>query len=437
MRSKKPQRRSGERDAGERSPAPSPAPPRTRAESVFALQRNAGNAVVARAVAPRRGGHGVVQRVVLKERLAPDTIEKLSKEFGETIVDDLQAFHNVLLNSGQTKHFLTALEDRVKAHLSESGNKYTRALAKALAEGEAWMRPPPSEGKAHVRIEVSEGTVTTEALVSYLNRRQPLKDIGAPISHGEWAHRIQLWILSRWAKEHDMNASRLYNALKVVDAKSAAFPEEAPAVWSWVLDIPNNLTLARPNEVPVLPGAEVGSAAPVRLTLGLTGVGAGEEIPAITQVGAIRRALLNRRLKRFVEARAEQAKLAPEFTNLEAVRKLVNEGSVTEQQVKAVTTPGSGPKTAFEDKEGAWRRSPEITDWVRDKAYVSWMERQDVSLRKALALLPAAKGELLGDLGGVVEALATPYNQPYQPVGVLTHEQRDRIVVALVSAGGL
>ncbi|MDQ3951636.1 MAG: hypothetical protein M3279_01535 [Actinomycetota bacterium] len=430
------QRHAGERDAGESSATRSQAPPRSRADAVLGMQRAAGNAAVSRALADHAGAPPVLQRLVLRERLAPPTIKKLDEDYGPTVVQDLQAFHNVLVDPGQCGEYLKILDARVGELLPESGNRYTRALANALLEEESWMAPPPMAGKGYERIEVAEGLVSTETLLGHLKIYRPLKDVGAAISHGEWAHRIQLWILSRWSKKNGKDAQLMYDAVRIVDdAKSDVFPNEAPPVWSWVLDIPNQKT--RPEgegNLPVLQGPEVGGAAPVRLTTGITGVGASPEF-TISGVSNVRLALLNRRLKRFIESRDAHARLGSELRDHVAVRELVEEDAVPPKVLADVTTPGSKAETAF--KESALATSKTLETWIKEKAYFVWMVRQDLALRLALEKLAKDHSDKLGDLAVAVAALGVVYTKPYQGPPALNYQERERIARALAEVGGL
>jgi hypothetical protein len=400
------------------------------------MQRAAGNAAVARAL--EGAETPIVQRLALRDRLSQPTVKKLDEDYGPTVVDDLQAFHNVLVDPGECGRYLKALDARVGELLPKNGGRYTRALAAALRETEGWMAPPPMQGKGYERIEVEEGLVTTEGLVKHLKVSRPLKDVGAAISHGEWAHRVQLWILSRWSEEHTKDAQLMYDALRVVDAKSNVFPDESPPVWSWVLDIPNQKT--RPegeSKVPVLEGSTVGGAAPVRITTGITGVGASPEF-TIKEVSNLRLALLNRRLKRFIEAREAQARLAQELSDHSVVRELVEKKEVSEKDLADATTPGSKAEVTFEGT--ALGKSEVLVKWTKDKAYFVWMVRQDLGLRTALAELATKHAEQLGDLAAAVAALGTVYTKRYEPPqqpGSLDYDKRARIALVLANRGGL
>jgi len=191
---------------------------------------------------------------------------------------------------------------------SGSEKKYTRALDMALWEEEKiWMDIEDSEvsserSKGHVElIPESGGQEEQDAFMTKIRGGKPLKDVGAAISHGEYAHRIQWYVLRMAAKEVGSTTwlRSLYKVLgaseyiKVVDSIKAPVLNYTWTLWGALVDIPASLE----KEETI---GNVGYSAPVNLTKDLS-EGAGEMKYSMIQL-----AVLNRRLKRYYSAKAKK-----------------------------------------------------------------------------------------------------------------------------------
>jgi len=146
-----------------------------------------------------------------------------------------------------------------------------------------------------------KGQEEQDAFMTKIRGGKPLKDVGAAISHGEYAHRIQWYVLRMAAKEVGSTTwlRSLYKVLgaseyiKVVDSIKAPVLNYTWTLWGALVDIPASLE----KEETI---GNVGYSAPVNLTKDLS-EGAGEMKYSMIQL-----AVLNRRLKRYYSAKAKK-----------------------------------------------------------------------------------------------------------------------------------
>jgi len=194
-------------------------------------------------------------------------------------IDDLEEIQELLEDKSEVQRYLKILEERVNRMFEKSGSekKYTRALDMALWEEEKiWMDIEDSEvsserSKGHVElIPESGGQEEQDAFMTKIRGGKPLKDVGAAISHGEYAHRIQWYVLRMAAKEVG-STTWLRSLYKVLGA-------------SEYIKVVDSI------KAPVL----------VNLTKDLS-EGAGEMKYSMIQL-----AVLNRRLKRYYSAKAKK-----------------------------------------------------------------------------------------------------------------------------------
>ncbi|MFN5750968.1 MAG: LirA/MavJ family T4SS effector [Pseudanabaena sp.] len=238
----------------------------------------------------------------------PELREQLFKKGID--IDDLEEIQELLEDKSEVQRYLKILEERVNRMFEKSGSekKYTRALDMALWEEEKiWMDIEDSEvsserSKGHVElIPESGGQEEQDAFMTKIRGGKPLKDVGAAISHGEYAHRIQWYVLRMAAKEVGSTTwlRSLYKVLgaseyiKVVDSIKAPVLNYTWTLWGALVDIPASLE----KEETI---GNVGYSAPVNLTKDLS-EGAGEMKYSMIQL-----AVLNRRLKRYYSAKAKK-----------------------------------------------------------------------------------------------------------------------------------
>lgn len=277
-----------------------------------ALQQTAGNRAVQRLLArpPVSEDQVVVQRWIDIEDLLTDPKKRQILFADEIGVDDLEEIQELLADVGEVGRYLSELEAGTKKMLPDSGYKYTRALDMALWEVEkTWMNVQPglesgstSKGSRET-IPATGGTEKTETFLAHIRSAKPLKDAGAPISHGEYAHRIQWYVIAKSAKDIGSVSDRWLRSLYEL-LGNQAFVIELPKkykaraipdlyLWNAVLDVPKSAADERTSGV-----GSVGFAAPVALN---THIAKGEGGLRYSQV---QQAVLNRKLKRYYEAKA-------------------------------------------------------------------------------------------------------------------------------------
>jgi hypothetical protein len=311
----------------ERQPAGAPARATPGAD-----RRGAGHARLGRRLQSTMGNRAaaaVLQRGIDISLLVDTEDKRREVEDAGFTVLGLQKIHEDLKNKGTVAEHLRALEASVaeKFTVKESASKYTRALDAALFAVEStWTELPADAPKAARRTTIAKDQVLpTGEFLAKVRKGLPLKDVGAAISHGEHAHRIQWYVIARMLGA--ARTARLYRLLGsasfIVDLKPLAVEkkeqaeqqvkeeqgppqqQEAPSgyrayfrdrvlmdlyLWNAILDIPFSASGA--NNLAV---GDVGYAAPVTVTKDLS-EGAGD-----MAFSRVQQAILNRRLKRFYQ----------------------------------------------------------------------------------------------------------------------------------------
>jgi hypothetical protein len=304
----------------------------------------------ARPARPAVDGVRPVQRVVdLDEYLGDEDRERL---FGsELSVDDLEEIQELLRDREAVSGLLQELEGETEAQFWTKGSefKYTRALNMALsAQERKWMNTRGSKDRE--LIGGSEGQLDNDTFLGRVGSMKPLKDVGAAISHGEYAHRLQWYMISRsleknlFARDEDDESGRfsekhpragefrhilsqLYQHMadpeytKVfrggrldvptgIEDRNKVSEEQSPLpLWSAILDIQgSHVDRGLKGEGGFTRFGDVFAAAPVKLTGALT----YETDPTTRKVGEgglqrgglaysqVSLAVLNRRLKRWI-----------------------------------------------------------------------------------------------------------------------------------------
>lgn len=236
--------------------------------------------------------------------------ERLFKE--GISIDDLEEIQELMEDKKEVGSYLQELEQSMVAwfHKPESEYKYTRALDLALFEHEKlWMLP---EGSKSVRskgntekIPAKSSVEPSNKFLGRIEKAKPLKDVGAAVSHGEYAHRIQWYVIWRSALSigsiTPQFLRKLYMILgdqffeqhvKEYNAQTAL--NNMWSLWGAVVDVPLSVVNAKHNEGQE-PIGEVGFSAPVTLTSHIS-KGEGE-----LQYSQLRLAILNRRIKRYFQ----------------------------------------------------------------------------------------------------------------------------------------
>jgi len=253
-------------------------------------------------------------------------------------IKELTAIQHLLLDRELVAKELVELDLGVRARLGDkaSAMKYTRALDAALLEEERkWVGVAPTAPKDERRVTIKAGaqTAATKPFLEIVRKGLPLKDVGAPITHGEYPHRIQWYVIARVAGLEPKRVRELYKLLGdkafIVDFKKLAEEKKAAAekelaqaqesvaakgeaeepksgleryqhrtlpdlyLWNAVLDIP--LSASEGDDANKSIG-DVGFAAPVALNKHITSGQGG------LAYGPLRLAVLNRKLKRWLEA---------------------------------------------------------------------------------------------------------------------------------------
>jgi hypothetical protein len=143
------------------------------------------------------GGSQPVQRLVdLDEFLTGEDRRRLFAD--ELSVDDLEEIQELLRDQGAVSGLLAELEGETEEQFWTEGSefKYTRALNMALsAQERKWMNT--EDPKDRELIGGSEGQLSNDTFLGRVGSGKPLKDVGAAVSHGEYAHRLQWYIISR------------------------------------------------------------------------------------------------------------------------------------------------------------------------------------------------------------------------------------------------
>lgn len=315
----------------------------------------------ARATAQRRAvatGSTVQRKINLDDFLTDEDRQRL---FASGLdVDDLEDVQDLLGDEEAVAGLLSELEGETEEQFWKKGNelKYTKALGAALYNQEAkWMNVNPEE-KDLERIPGDSGVESNDKFLSHIATVKPLKDVGAAVSHGEYAHRLQWYIISRSMEnnfkdmygedflEQDGRPSREFRDLLQTLYRQMSDPEYTKMfekgqigptdehtrnnpdrekgqfplpLWSALLDMPGSyVDNAKKGQKEYQMFGDIFAAAPVKLTGGLTFTsgtqkGSLQEGPlAYSQVSL---AVLNRRLKRYLGGGSDLA-LKAQLNNL-------------------------------------------------------------------------------------------------------------------------
>jgi len=269
--------------------------------------------------------------------------EKRDRLFSEGIdVDLLEEIQELMENKEQVNEYLKELEASMQEWFSRqelSHYKYTTALDLALFEQEKkWMVPgakPVNSKKDRETIAAENQVESSEKFLKRIQGGKPLKDVGAAVSHGEYAHRIQWYVISR-----HFNAipaalvKRIYEILgdsgfeQEVRGYGASMLNDMWSLWNALVDVPASIQKG--------PIGDVGFSAPVTLT-GAISRGEGE-----MQYSQLRLAILNRRIKRYFQEDPDPKRAGLGRSDQAMAAMLGNLGSTMEaakcpqQQIKTV-----------------------------------------------------------------------------------------------------
>lgn len=298
------------------------------------------------------GGRAPVQRVVdLGQFLTgPDRTRLFADELS---VDDLEEIQELLRSKDDVAALMGELEADTEQQFwgDRSDRKYTTALNLALFNQEKkWMNVADDPaGKDREKIRADEGQLNNDTFLGRVASGKPLKDVGAAISHGEYAHRMQWYMISRAleknlfaegeesgtyseahprANEFKWILGKLYahmadpeytKMLRDGELPTASYEERnAPnpvgtplPLWSAILDVQgSNVDRGARGEPGLGMFADVFAAAPVKLTGALTFEGVQNPRKGALQQGGmaysqVSLAVLNRRIKRYLASRGE------------------------------------------------------------------------------------------------------------------------------------
>jgi hypothetical protein len=299
-----------------------------------------------RAVAQQRAaldGASAVQRKVNLDAFFSDEDRERLFSMGLGI-DDIEEIQDLLGDEEEVAALLQQLEGETEEQFWEPENelKYTRALGAALYNQESkWMNVDPEKDKDLETISGQQGVESTDRFLGHIATVKPLKDVGAAISHGEYAHRMQWYAISKALEnnfaemygedflEKEGRPSENYKWLLQSFYSAMAEPEytkmfeegnvrqtdeqerNAPGkgqfplpLWSAVLDMPGSFVDLAGKDQRYEMFGDIFAAAPVKLTGGLTFSAKGEK--GSLQQGPLAYsqtslAVLNRRLKRYFE----------------------------------------------------------------------------------------------------------------------------------------
>jgi hypothetical protein len=215
---------------------------------------------------------GVIQRLVPLYKVYGFTGPEEMVNLNEQILEDLTTVQNLLStgNFNISERYLSELNDNVDwfmqhfQHLSDPAI----ALDNALLEQEAkWMK-----GKGAM-FTVPRGqplTPTAFTTAVWNEEGRALHDIGARNVHGEFAHRIQWYIISRYHEDHPnsftLGVWDIYEFLTTPEAvKNQGTPNER-SLWDMVIDVQGRETREGGPYGDAHAYSDVGYAAPVNLT---------------------------------------------------------------------------------------------------------------------------------------------------------------------------
>ena len=235
------------------------------------------------------------------------------------LITRLEAIQQLLADPCFVEIALRCLEQQAGV-IGGGRAKYTKAVDLALAEKEAeWTlgvrltlrtEPKLKPKTPSPTIVSTSGPLPFQRqfLQEAVKKSVPIKDVGAPVSHGEYAHRIQWYIiafyfLDAWTPaglryiHHAMGRRRFLQLLK----QPVRDDDPYRSLWDYVVDV----RLNEPGEVGMTRDVMLGS--PVRLTSKLLGYDFNSQYKKVelgalaTKYKVIARAIANKRRKRSLE----------------------------------------------------------------------------------------------------------------------------------------
>jgi hypothetical protein len=266
---------------------------------------------------PASGAMAPIQGFFDVERLLKDPARRERLFAAGIDIDDLEDVQELLKDKASVNKYLKELELAMEAWFRKkevSQYKYTRALDMALFEQEKKWAVTTPESQAQERSQGSvnkipaiAGQQPTLEFLAGIRSGKPIKDVGAAVSHGEYAHRIQWYVISRSAMDIGSVTPAwlrdFYKALgeeefitEVKDITATAL-QNTWNLWNALVDVPGSVVDDNPQPGKI---GEVGIAAPVKLT-GALSAGTEDVTGGGLQYSQLRLAVLNRRLKRYFE----------------------------------------------------------------------------------------------------------------------------------------
>ena len=318
------------------------------------------------------GGRAPVQRVVdLEQFLDKDDLERLEKD--GVSVKALKDIQGLLRNKETVAGLMGELEGETERQFwgEKSDRKYTTALNLALFDQEKkWMNVADDPaGKDRQKIKADEGQLDNDTFLGRVGTLKPLKDVGAAISHGEYAHRMQWYMISRVLeknlkdKELTPILQKLYKHMAdpaytkmfkdgKFGTRNVEKPEGTPLpLWSAILDIQgSNVDRGIRDEPGYTMFHDVFAAAPVKLTGALTFEDAKNPKKGAMQEGGmaysqVSLAVLNRRIKRYLASRDDKTR--PDGVMKTALNNLAGKDEDGDKDVRALLDK---PKLDYDER---------------------------------------------------------------------------------------
>ena len=274
---------------------------------------------------PAPAGGEVVQRVVDLEKKYPQ--DKHPELYENGRIDKYKQIQQILANPEIVRKHLGTLEGTAKGHLGAS-KRPTRALERALRESEtSWMGEEPrvtirNEEKPGKQNEIVSAKGPYEFQKQFLSevvsKGAPFKDVGAPVPHGEYAHRLQWHVISQemgkdWGEEGLRDLHKHAGKLDYLQDLEKPAREDDPnrSLWDYVMDV-------RKEEPPEVGKADdVLAASPIRLTSDLLGYSPGKPGEWSKDFPTLAHAVANKRRKRALENKAANKRTEAENSELQ------------------------------------------------------------------------------------------------------------------------
>ncbi|GEN05787.1 hypothetical protein SAMN05443572_101665 [Myxococcus fulvus] len=252
-----------------------------------------------------------------------------SRPYKNLLIEKLEAIQQLLADAVFVGFALDALETRTHA-LVQQGDKPTTALDKALAEKEQqWSQKermtlrttpkPKKPGSRHpgeLTIIGSDGPLPFQRqfLKTTVKAAAPFRDIGAPVGHGEYAHRLQWYVIAfyflpSWTPEGIRYAHHAMGRIRFLQRLDVPKRQDDPyrSLWDYVVDV----RLSEAEEVGVT--EEVFAASPVRLTSRILGYDFISQRLTLGSMAlrykTIAQAVANKRRKRALEDKQRRSPL--------------------------------------------------------------------------------------------------------------------------------